>query len=99
MLPRLGVRDGLGYIGRGESAWRIRGQHRRRLAGQVIDALSRRRAAGQLLRSNGFFRWCPRPIPDDLPPAWRWKPRGAPAADAQAPSVALRFGLAPGKGR
>ena len=69
MLPAPRGPRGLGYMAVVIGLAIPKGGTDRRLAGQVIDALTRPAAQLELLRSNGFFPVVSATIPDDLPPA------------------------------
>jgi multiple sugar transport system substrate-binding protein len=69
MLPAPRGPRGLGYMAVVLGLAIPKGSTDRRLAEQVIDALTKPQAQVEVLRSNGFFPVVTAKIPDDLPPA------------------------------
>jgi multiple sugar transport system substrate-binding protein len=69
MLPAPRGPRGLGYMAVVLGLAIPKGRSDRRLAGRVIDALTKPQAQVEVLRSNGFFPVVTATVPADLPPA------------------------------
>jgi multiple sugar transport system substrate-binding protein len=69
MLPAPRGPRGLGYMAVVLGLAIPKGSTDRRLAGRVIDALTKPQAQVEVLRSNGFFPVVTATVPADLPPA------------------------------